>query len=379
MTSQEPALRQHQRIEKQVRKEARSLVAEARRALRRHGARVPDSMRREIAQQADRLDEAFNAGDSSAMREHLVVLDEMVDEHLAFARKSTAREYTESIGIAVMIALVLRACVVEAFKIPSGSMIPTLEIGDHIFVNKFLYGLRIPFTKIRFFEWREPQRGEVIVFINPCQPDKDFIKRIVAVEGDTVEVRCDVLYINGTAVPVRQTGGDECVYWDMDQRGNWGQASCSSYAETLGGVEYTTIHSPERPAKDAERNDRLKGRYTTLAGDHDFPGERAVECSDTGEPDPRPPEQRQRSRGRVEPSSPESERYDGPCAPQRRYVVPEGHVFAMGDNRDNSSDSRVWGPVPLENIRGKALFIWWSAKPKEQGGIQWERIGKMVY
>lgn len=379
MTSEQPADRQRERIEKRVRKEARSLVSEARRALRRHGERVPESMRREIALQTDRLDEAFKAGDGSAMREHLVVLDEMVDEHLAFARKSTAREYTESIGIAVMIALVLRACVVEAFKIPSGSMIPTLEIGDHIFVNKFLYGLRIPFTKIRFFEWRKPQRGEVIVFINPCQPDKDFIKRIVAVEGDTVEVRCDVLYINGTAVPVQQTSGEECVYWDMDQRGNWGQASCSSYAETLSGLEYTTIHSPDRPDKDHERNDRLKGRYTTLAGDHDFPGERVVECSDSGEPDPRTQEQRLRSRGRVEPSSPENVRYQGPCAPQRRYVVPEGHVFAMGDNRDNSSDSRVWGPVPLENIRGKALFIWWSAKPEQQGGIQWERIGKMVY
>jgi signal peptidase I len=379
VTAQEPADRQRQRIEKRVRKEARSLVAEARRALRRHGERVPDSMRREIGLQADRLDEAFRAGDSSAMREHLVVLDEMVDEHLAFARKSTAREYTESIGIAVMIALVLRACVVEAFKIPSGSMIPTLEIGDHIFVNKFLYGLRIPFTKIRFFEWRKPQRGEVIVFINPCQPDKDFIKRIVAVEGDTVEVRCDVLYINGTAVPVQPSAGDECVYWDMDQRGNWGQASCSAYNETLGSLDYTTIHSPDRPGKDEERNDRLKGRYTTLAGDHDFPGERPVDCSDSGEPDPRSHEQRLRSRGRVEPSSPENVRYQGPCAPQRRYVVPEGHIFAMGDNRDNSSDSRVWGPVPLENIRGKALFIWWSAKPKEQGGIQWERIGKMVY
>ena len=375
-----PESRQQARLEKRVRREAGSLVSEARRALRRHGHRVPDGIKREIGSLADGLDKALEAGDSSAIRERLVVLDEMVDEHLSFARKSTAREYTESIGIAVMIALFLRAFVVEAFKIPSGSMIPTMEIGDHIFVNKFIYGLRIPFTTTRFFEWRQPERGEVIVFINPCQPDKDFIKRIVATEGDTVEVRCDILYVNGTAVPVRQSGADGCDYWDMDQKGRWDKATCSSYVEMQSGVEYTTIHSEERPLRDQERNDRLKGRYTTLTGHHDFPGERANDCSDSEEaPDPRSPEQRRRSQGRVEPSVPENQRYQGPCAPQRRYVVPEGHVFVMGDNRENSSDSRAWGPVPLENIKGKALFIWWSSKPEEQGGIQWERIGKMVY
>jgi len=383
VSPEQPAVREGARldwIEKRVRKESRALVAEARRALRRQSARVPEGIQREIAQLADRLDKAYQAGDGSAMRENMVLLDEMVDEHLAFARKSTVREYTESIGIAVMIALFLRAFVVEAFKIPSGSMIPTMEIGDHIFVNKFLYGLRIPFTKIRFFELRQPQRGEVVVFINPCQPDKDFIKRIIATEGDTVEVRCDVVYVNGTAVPVHQAPGDTCGYWDMDPRGNWGQATCSAYIEKRDSLEYTIYNSDERPAKDAERADRLKGRYMTLAGEHDFPGDRGPECADAGDgPDPRPPDERLRSRGRVEPSVPEDTRYQGPCAPQRRYVVPKGHVFVMGDNRDNSSDSRVWGPVPVENIRGKALFIWWSAKPSAQGGVQWERIGKMVY
>jgi signal peptidase I len=93
---------------------------------------------------------------------------------------------------------------------------------------------------------------------------------------------------------------------------------------------------------------------------------------------PRTPAERERSRGRIEESVPESTTYRGACAPQRRYVVPEGHVFVMGDNRDNSSDSRAWGPVPVENIRGRAIFIWWSAKPEEQGGIQWDRLGKMV-
>src|SRR5207248_8259385 len=95
-------------------------------------------------------------------------LDKKLDDHLAFARKSTIREYTESIGVAVLIALFLRAFVVEAFKIPSGSMIPTLQVGDHIFVNKFIYGIRVPWTNIKFgMTYRKPRRGEVIVFIYP--------------------------------------------------------------------------------------------------------------------------------------------------------------------------------------------------------------------
>jgi signal peptidase I len=374
------ASRQQARLEIRIKREARSLVREARRALRRHGDRIPDGIKRDLVQRCDALDRAVEAGDGSAMRERLVVLDEMVDEHLAFARKSTGREYAESIGIAVMIALFLRAFVVEAFKIPSGSMIPTMEIGDHIFVNKFLYGLRIPFTKTRFFEWRQPKRGEVIVFINPCEPDKDFIKRIVAVEGDTVEVRCDVLYVNGKAVPVRRVDEEDCTYWDKEEGGPWHTRSCMRYVESLDGIDYETFYLPGRKSLDEEREDRLKGRYTNLRGRHDFPEESARDCRDVNSgADPRSPEQRERSRGRVEESAPENTQYSGPCAPQRRYVVPDGHVFVMGDNRENSSDSRAWGPVPLENIKGKALFIWWSSKPSDQGGIRFERLGKMVY
>jgi len=370
------------RLDKRVVREARALVREARRAIGRQGERVPDGIKREIVRLSDELDRAIEADDGSTVRARLVVLDEMVDEHLAFARKSTAREYVESIGIAVMIALFLRAFVVEAFKIPSGSMIPTMEIGDHIFVNKFLYGLRIPFTMTRFFEWRQPKRGEVIVFIYPCEPDKDFIKRIVAVEGDTVEVRCDILYVNGKALPVRPTNDEQCHYWDKDDSdgGEWHPQRCSSYVETIEGVDHTTYNFPSRLALDLDRRDALKGRYTTLMGRHDFPGDRPPECTDAGDgDDSRAPERGDRLRWQVEESSPENTHYNGPCAPQRRYVVPKGHVFVMGDNRDNSSDSRAWGPVPLENIRGKALFIWWSAKPDEQGGVQWDRLGKMVY
>src|ERR1700759_2247167 len=101
----------------------------------------------------------------------------------------------------VATALALRAFVVEAFKIPSSSMYPTLEINDHIFVNKFIYGVRIPWTTTKLFALRGPPRGEVIVFIYPCDPDRDYIKRVVATAGQTVETRCGVLYVDGVAVP----------------------------------------------------------------------------------------------------------------------------------------------------------------------------------
>jgi signal peptidase I len=185
---------------RRVRREAQARVREARLALRRYESQIPAEARAELAAAARDLDAARIRGDHDATCDGLVRLDELVDRHLPYARKSTFREYAESIAVAVLIALFLRAFVVEAFKIPSGSMIPTMEVGDHIFVNKFIYGIRIPFTKLRFFDLRPPRRGEVIVFIYPREPDKDFIKRIVGIEGDRIEVRRNVLFVNGKAV-----------------------------------------------------------------------------------------------------------------------------------------------------------------------------------
>ena len=116
-------------------------------------------------------------------------------------RKSTFREYAEAIIVALVLALFIRTFVVQAFKIPSGSMEPTLEIGDHILVNKFIYGVKIPFTSIQLFPLEKPKRGDVVVFIYPLDPSKDFIKRVVAVEEDTVKIINKKLYINGVQVP----------------------------------------------------------------------------------------------------------------------------------------------------------------------------------
>jgi len=115
-------------------------------------------------------------------------------------KKSTFREYAEAIIVALVLALFIRTFVVQAFKIPSGSMEPTLEIGDHILVNKFIYGIKLPFTSISLLPLGNPKRGEVIVFIYPLDTSKDFIKRVVAVEGDTVKIVNKKLYINGAEV-----------------------------------------------------------------------------------------------------------------------------------------------------------------------------------
>jgi len=195
--------------------------------------------------------------------------------------KSTVREYAEALGVALLLALVIRTFVVQAFKIPSGSMLPTLQIGDHILVNKFIYGprLEVPLTQWSLGQlpgFREPRAGDVVVFIYPKERDKDFIKRIVAVAGQTVESRGNTILIDGKQ------------------------------------VEDAHAHYEKR--------------------DHvDF----------------------------------------GP------YTVPAGHVFVMGDNRDESYDSRFWGPVPIQDIKGLAMVIYWS-----WGGenfVRWDRLGRLVF
>jgi signal peptidase I len=195
--------------------------------------------------------------------------------------KSTTREYGETLFIALLLALVIRTFVVQAFKIPSGSMLPTLQIGDHILVNKFIYGprLEIPLTQWSFGQLpglRKPRPGDVIVFIYPKERDKDFIKRVVAVAGQTIEVHGTKVLVDG------------------------------------------------KPVEDPNAH------YTKPAH---------VD---------------------LEP-----------------FTVPAGHVFVMGDNRDESYDSRFWGSVPMEDIKGLAMVIYWS-----WGGehwVRWDRLGRLVF
>ena len=209
-------------------------------------------------------------------------LEEREDTPSSAGAKSTFREYAEALLVALLLALVIRTFVVQAFKIPSGSMLPTLQIGDHILVNKFIYGLRVPIYGTRFFSFFHPEHQDVIVFVFPEDRDKDFIKRVIAVEGETVEVR------------------DKHVLIDGQPRAD----------------PYATFVNPHGGA----------------AGDNYGP-----------------------------------------------YTVPAGTIFVMGDNRDQSYDSRFWGPVPIQDIKGLAMVIYWSWNDDGGSWVRWERIGQLIY
>jgi signal peptidase I len=277
--------------------EARHLAGEARRILRTKQARIPAAVSTEVEEAVAAVDAAIERNDAGGIRDAVARLDAKMDEHLAFARKSAFREYGESIGVAIAIALLLRAFVIEAFQIPSGSMIPTLEIGDHIFVSKFSYGLGIPFTGKKILQLSSPKRGDVIVFRFPLDTEVDYIKRVVALPGETITVIKNQIFIDGRPMPREHVDGP-CVVDDSPPF----RPNCERWLETLDTKEHSVIHNLNGSAND------FKGA-----------------------------------------------------------TVPPGKVFVMGDNRDNSNDSRVWGFVPFENIKGRALIVWWSRGPAETG------------
>lgn len=255
-----------------------------------------------------------------------------------------------TLAIWYLLSGVLRTQVMEAFKVPAGSMVPTLAIGDHVFADKLFYRLGAP------------ARGDVVVFPRPGDPEqRQFVKRIAALGGDTVEVRCGVLHVNGEAAPQELVADDSsCEYTDASFDGfgdsTWDSTRCSRYREALAGRAYEIVFPPGRPHF-------LEGAHAShLTGsDFPFPGG-PFRFPDT---DSAP--------GHTEPSPGAG---SGPCAPQLRYVVPAGHAFVMGDNRDNSSDSRRWGPVPVDTIVGKVTVIWWSRG--DPAGVRWSRIGTRV-
>lgn len=201
----------------------------------------------------------------------------------------------------ILIVFVLRSFLFEPFKIPSGSMIPTLLVGDFILVNKFTYGIRLPVINKKIISINEPQRGDVMVFRYPEDPSLDYIKRVVGVPGDTVAYQNKKLSINGEVVDVTRTADymhPERLYYS------------EQYVARMAGVEYRYLNDTDAPAfiPDATRFPYRENCTYNAAG---------VTCK-----------------------------------------VPPGQYFMMGDNRDNSRDSRVWGFVPEENIVGKAFFIW---------------------
>jgi len=217
-------------------------------------------------------------------------------------------EYARAFFPVILLVFLLRAFLVEPFRIPSGSMLPSLRIGDFILVNKYTYGLRLPVLNLKFLDIGEPRRGDVIVFRFPGDLSINYIKRVAGLPGDRISYRGKQLYVNGAPM-----------------------------AQSTTATNYVYSEGPEHAISARRLTERLDGV------DHD------ILLIDRG-----------------------------PELPGFEYVVPEGHFFVLGDNRDRSNDSRFWGAVPEQNVVGRAFMIWFSWDFASGGSILWSRIGNSI-
>ena len=227
------------------------------------------------------------------------------DQVITTLKESTFVEYCKSFFPVILAVLLLRSFLVEPFRIPSNSMMPTLLTGDFILVNKFSYGIRLPVLNSKIVEMGEPDRGDVVVFRYPKDPSVDYIKRVVGLPGDKVGYYNKIVYINGAPVGQVPAG----VYIGVGS--GISMSGASERQEQLGDVMHDILVMPRTPGLEGE------------------------------------------------------------------YLVGEDEFFVMGDNRDNSNDSRYWGAVPESNLVGKAFRIWmnWDGA---NGGVDWDRIGMKI-
>jgi signal peptidase I len=347
---------------RKARRRAKDAARQTKGLVERYGARIDPTHVAEVRAALEALEAASERGDIVALYAALKTLDEVVAKHFARFRKSPTREVVESVLVAVSIALMVRAFVFEAFTIPSGSMIPTLAVGDFLFVNKLSYGVRVPFTTEQVVSWSTPKRGEVVVFLYPCNTSQDFIKRVVGLPGDVINVvnRNNVGFVtlNGEAVSEVPNG------------------AFKAYAEFETNRFEAAALAPLMRTYDTRLDEQ---RFQTLRIEAISPEDQSV-----GLRDAEPYRWMDRPDRRWCAAEPP---LMGPTASDEHpfpWVVPEGHVFVMGDNRQNSSDSRVWGFVPMGHVKGRATFIWLSwdgsapwTRPWEK--IRWHRLGRAVH
>ncbi len=223
----------------------------------------------------------------------------------AILREPSYVEYAKSFFPIILVVFVLRSFMVEPFRIPSGSMVPTLLVGDFILVNKFTYGVRLPVAGIKILDVGRPERGDVVVFRYPNDPSLDYIKRVVGLPGDRVGYFNKTIYINGKPIAQEEAGNYVGIGSGLRLSG------FSQRVEQLGEVGHDILINTAQRAREGV------------------------------------------------------------------FEVPEGEYFVMGDNRDNSNDSRFWGTVPEDHLVGKAFMIWmnWDTSA---GGVAWERIGSSI-
>jgi len=296
-----------------IRKNSQDLLNSTKSIIKANKNNINLDTRNIINERIKLLEESLELNDKERIESSYSSLKKFYKQNLSQYSKSKLRQNVEAIVIALCLALLIRTFIVQPFKIPSGSMIPTLLVGDHLLVNKFIYGTKIPFMDVRIFPVEDIKRGDVIVFIFPGNDSVNkgvhYIKRAIGLPGDEVNIEGRDVYINGEKI--KQVYEGNYKYFEQGT-----EVTTDRYIDTLSENIFHVIYK--------------KSSINTTKGKTNFP-----------------------------------------------ITIPEGNIFVLGDNRDNSYDSRFWGFVPIESISGKAFLIHWSWNFDNDNifsKVRWNRI-----